>query len=37
MLIEPHTTFFEAEEEHQDYYLKQSAHYNRYKKGSGRA
>jgi len=37
VLIEPHTTFFEAEEEHQDYYLKQSAHYNRYKKGSGRA
>lgn len=37
VVIEPFTTFFLAEEEHQDYYLKQSAHYQRYKKGSGRA
>ncbi len=37
VLIRPFTTFFEAEEEHQDYYLKQSAHYQRYKKWSGRA
>lgn len=32
----PLTTFFEAEEYHQDYYLKASDHYKRYKKGSGR-
>lgn len=31
------TNFYEAEEEHQDYALKQSASYQRYKKGSGRA
>ncbi len=37
VLIEPFTTFFPAEQEHQDYYLKQSAHYNRYKKWSWRA
>jgi len=34
--ILPLTTFFEAEEYHQDYYLKQADHYKRYKKGSGR-
>ncbi len=34
--IEPFSTFFLAEEDHQDYYLKQSAHYKRYKKWSGR-
>ena len=28
--------FYEAEEHHQDYYKKNSAHYNRYAKGSGR-
>ena len=28
--------FFPAEEEHQDFYKKQSDHYKRYKKGSGR-
>jgi len=31
------TTFFRAEEYHQDYYKKASDHYERYKKGSGRA
>jgi peptide methionine sulfoxide reductase msrA/msrB len=31
------TTFFKAEEYHQDYYKKASDHYERYKKGSGRA
>jgi len=31
------TTFFKAEEYHQDYYKKSSDHYERYKKGSGRA
>lgn len=36
VVIEPYTTFFPAEEEHQDYYLKQSAHYQRYSKWSGR-
>jgi len=30
------TTFFPAEEYHQDYYKKASQHYKRYKKGSGR-
>lgn len=35
--ILPYTTFFEAEEYHQDYYKKASDHYERYKKGSGRA
>ncbi len=35
--IVPFTTFFEAEEYHQDYYKKSSEHYERYKKGSGRA
>lgn len=35
--ILPFTTFFEAEEYHQDYYIKASDHYERYKKGSGRA
>lgn len=29
--------FFDAEEYHQDYYLKNPDHYNRYKEGSGRA
>ena len=31
------TNFFEAEDYHQDYYKKASDHYERYKKGSGRA
>lgn len=31
------TTFFKAEDYHQDYYKKASDHYERYKKGSGRA
>ncbi len=35
--ILPFTTFFKAEEYHQDYYKKSSDHYERYKKGSGRA
>ncbi|KGX91956.1 methionine-S-sulfoxide reductase [Pontibacillus halophilus JSM 076056 = DSM 19796] len=30
------STFYRAEEKHQDYYKKQSFHYNLYKKGSGR-
>lgn len=34
--ILPFTTFFEAEEYHQDYYEKKEAHYEKYKKGSGR-
>lgn len=34
--VEAFTTFFPTEEYHQDYYKKSSAHYNRYKKGSGR-
>lgn len=33
----PFTNFFKAEEYHQDYYKKASDHYERYKKGSGRA
>jgi len=33
----PFTTFFMAEEYHQDYYKKSSFRYNLYKKGSGRA
>ena len=33
----PFTTFFEAEEYHQDYYKKSSDYYNQYKKASGRA
>jgi methionine-S-sulfoxide reductase len=33
----PAGEFFKAEEYHQDYYLKQSGHYDRYKVGSGRA
>lgn len=35
--ILPYTTFFKAEEYHQDYYKKAADHYERYKKGSGRA
>ena len=33
----PFTTFFPAEEYHQDYYKKAKAHYERYKKASGRS
>jgi len=32
----PFTTFFPAEEYHQDYFIKSAEHYERYKKGSGR-
>lgn len=35
--ILPKTTFFKAEEYHQDYYKKAADHYERYKKASGRA
>lgn len=35
--ILPFQNFFKAEEYHQDYYTKASDHYERYKKGSGRA
>lgn len=35
--ILPFTSFFKAEEYHQDYYKKASAYYERYKKASGRA
>lgn len=35
--ISPATEFWVAEEYHQDYYKKNPAHYNQYKKGSGRA
>ncbi|MCQ4085918.1 peptide-methionine (S)-S-oxide reductase MsrA [Saccharibacillus sp. JS10] len=34
--IRPAETFYEAEEYHQDYHKKNPAHYNRYKKASGR-
>ncbi len=36
MKVEPRTTFFPAEEYHQDYYKKSSFRYNLYKEGSGR-
>ena len=36
-LVLPYTTFFPAEEYHQDYYKKSSDHYERYKKASGRS
>lgn len=35
--IEPAEPFYEAEDYHQDFYKKNSAHYNRYSHGSGRA
>jgi peptide methionine sulfoxide reductase msrA/msrB len=35
--ILPAATFYRAEEKHQDYYKKNSFHYNMYKEGSGRA
>lgn len=34
--IEPAQTFYEAEEYHQDYHKKNTGHYKRYRKGSGR-
>jgi peptide methionine sulfoxide reductase msrA/msrB len=34
--IEPFTKFFEAEEYHQDFYIKQPTRYKNYRKGSGR-
>lgn len=35
-LIKPYTTFFHAEDYHQDFYKKSAEYYERYKKGSGR-
>ena len=35
-VIQPYSTFFPAEDYHQDFYKKSAEHYERYKKGSGR-
>lgn len=35
--VKPATEFYAAEDYHQQYYIKNSQHYNAYKKGSGRA
>ncbi len=34
--ILPRAVFYDAEEYHQDYYIKEPAHYGKYRKGSGR-
>ncbi|MCS4485425.1 peptide-methionine (S)-S-oxide reductase MsrA [Staphylococcus americanisciuri] len=34
--VEPYKNFYPAEAHHQDYYLKNPAHYQRYQQGSGR-